>query len=156
MESLGKLAAGDTLCEEYRISRKDGQERWVRETGVPGNRRAMCTILELREPKQPTERTEIRLAAILDKVPFEFWAPDAVRAGTMDLNEKMESIPRAAKHSQRMGALSQISQAFASSLDFEQIVRSATNSIGEVLDCLCCLLKVDPNTCQAKLHGGAF
>ena len=157
MESFRRLTAGEAVCEDYRVSRKDGQTRWVRETSLPGTNdagkvvRAVSAIFEVSEPARDPEtlrQCEARLRTLLDNVPFEFWHQDAARVGAMGLTEKMESIRQAAKHSAQMGALAQISQAFVSSLDFEQIVDSATDLIGKVLNCSCGLLKLDPSTCR--------
>lgn len=65
---------------------------------------------------------------------------------SLDITERVEAQQREAKQAERMAALADISQAFASSLQFDEIVDAAVKRTGEALDCICTAISIEPDT----------
>ena len=65
---------------------------------------------------------------------------------SLDITERIESQQRDAKYAARMSALADISQAFASSLNFDEIINAAVKIIGEALNCVCAAVSIEPDT----------
>lgn len=64
----------------------------------------------------------------------------------VDITERVEAQQREEKHAARITALADISQAFATSIQFDEIVDAAIKRTGEVLDCICAAISVEPDT----------
>ena len=61
----------------------------------------------------------------------------------VDITERVEAEQEEAKHASRMAALADISQEFASSLEFEDIIHTATKRVADVLSSICAVISVD-------------
>ena len=64
----------------------------------------------------------------------------------LDITGQVEAQQRERRHMDRMSALADISQAFASSLHFDGIVEAAVRRIGTALGCVCTAISIDPDT----------
>ena len=65
---------------------------------------------------------------------------------TVDITEEVETREREAKQASRMAALAEISQDFASSLDFTEILRTATKRMADELSSICAVISIDPDS----------
>lgn len=66
----------------------------------------------------------------------------------VDITDQVKARQRELKHMERTSTLSDISQMFASSLDFDAIADTTVRRASEVLDCVCALASVDETTGQ--------
>lgn len=64
----------------------------------------------------------------------------------LNISERMEAIQREERHSALMAALADISEAFGSSLDVDEIIATSASKISKVLNCICSVLTVEPGT----------
>lgn len=66
----------------------------------------------------------------------------------VDVTEQVEAQQREARHTSRMYAISDISQALASSLNFDELVEMTVSRAGDELDCICALALVNIDNSQ--------
>ena len=68
----------------------------------------------------------------------------------VDVTERVLARQREAIYTARMASLAEMSQKFASSLDFDEIVRIATDSIFELIECSCGIMAVSQKALKTR------